>query len=219
MRFAHYLDSVRQSVAGGLGNLGAGALAFIAQLNGQALSAEEQASANTYAAAYPSEALTLSMAQGPMGSQPSAAFPTLTYQQAAHRIGLRAAHGPHAISQLSIDVSSQLLRRGINPGGYSQDVLWTDPANRSGHWSALFNWPAGGIPSAKPNGQLTNDQQAHLARIRDEALVELMDTVFSGQRSLESLYIAFATTDRLSFPAPDQNVQEAAWRYPSPWFA
>jgi hypothetical protein len=210
MRFAHYLDSVRQSVAGGLANLGAGALAFIAQLNGQPLSAEEQASANTYAAAYPSEALTLSMAQGPMASQPSAAFPTLTYQQAAHRIGLRAAHGPHAISQLSVDASSQLLRRGINPGGYSQDVLWTDPLNRSGHWSALFNWPAGGIPSARPNGQLTNDQQAHLARIRDEALVELMDTVFSGQRSLESLYIAFATTDRLSFPAPDQNVQEAA---------
>jgi hypothetical protein len=210
MRFAHYLDSVRQSVAGGLRNLGAGALAFIAQLNGQTLSAEDQASANTYAAAYPSEALTLSMAQGPMANQPSAAFPTLTYQQAAHRIGLRAAHGPHAISQLSIDVSSQLLRHGINPGGYSQDVLWTDPATRTGHWSALFNWPAGGVPSAKPNGQLTNDQQAHLVRIRDEALVELMDTVFSGQRSLESLYIAFATTDRLSFPAPDQNVQEAA---------
>jgi hypothetical protein len=210
MRFAHYLDSVRQSVAGGLRNLGAGALAFIAQLNGQTLNTQDQASANTYAAAYPSEALTLSMAQGPMANRPSAAFPTLTYQQAAHRIGLRAAHGPHAISQLSIDVSSQLLRHGINPGGYSQDVLWTDPATRTGHWSALFNWPAGGVPSAKPNGQLTNDQQAHLVRIRDEALVELMDTVFSGQRSLESLYIAFATTDRLSFPAPDQNVQEAA---------
>ena len=38
-----------------------------------------------------------------------------------------------------------------------------------------------------------------------------MDIVFaSGQRSLESLCIAFATTDRLSFPAPNADVQEAA---------
>jgi hypothetical protein len=210
MRFAHYLDSVRQALAGGLQNLGAGALAFIAQLNGQTLSADEQASANAYAAAYPSEAATLSMAQGPMANQPSPAFPSLTCQQAAHRIALRAAQGPYAISQLSIDVSSQLLRRGINPGGYSQDVLWTDPVNRSGHWRNLFNWPAHGVPSAKPNSQLDANQQLHLTRIRDEALVELMDTVFSGQRSLETLCIAFATVDRISSPAPDQNVQEAA---------
>ena len=210
MRFAHYLDSLRQALAGGLQNLGAGALAFIAQLNGQTLSAEEQASANAYAAAYPSEAATLSMAQGPMANQPSPAFPSLTCKQAAQRIALRAAQGPYAISQLSIDVSSQLLRRGINPGGYSQDVLWTDPVNRSGHWRNLFNWPAHGVPSAKPNSQLDANQQLHLTRIRDEALVELMDTVFSGQRSLETLCIAFATVDRISFAAPDQNVQEAA---------
>ena len=41
--------------------------------------------------------------------------------------------------------------------------------------------------------------------------MELMDVVFaSGQRSLESLYIAFATTDRISFPAPSADIQEAA---------
>ena len=66
-------------------------------------------------------------------------------------------------------------------------------------------------PSAKPNSQLDANQQIHLTRIRDESLVELMDIVFaSGQRSLESLCIAFATTDRLSFPAPSADVQEAA---------
>ena len=38
-----------------------------------------------------------------------------------------------------------------------------------------------------------------------------MDIVFaSGQRSLESLCIAFATTDRISFPASSTDVQEAA---------
>ena len=211
MRFAHYRDCVRQALAGALANQGAGVLAFIAQLNGQTLSAEEQAAANAYAAAYPTEVGNLSMAQGPMANQPSPAFPPLTYRQAAQRIQLRASQGPHPISQLAIDVSSQLLTRGINPGGYSQDVLWTNPANRSGHWSDLYNWPAGMTPSAKANSQLDLNQQRHLSNIRDESLVELMEIVFaSGGRSLESLCIALATTDRLRFPASDLNVQEAA---------
>ena len=55
MRFAHYRDSVRQALAGALANQGAGALAFIAQLNGQTLTPQQQAIANAYAAAYPAE--------------------------------------------------------------------------------------------------------------------------------------------------------------------
>src|ERR1019366_2331359 len=61
MRFAHYLDSVRQALASVLETQGAGALAFIAQINGQALSPEQQAIANSYAASCPSDAATLSM--------------------------------------------------------------------------------------------------------------------------------------------------------------
>src|SRR5260370_6718655 len=211
MRFAHYRDSIRQTLASALTNQGAGALAFIAQLNGQALTPQHHNIANAFAGAYPAEVAALSMAQGPMANQPTPAFPGLTYRQAAQRIQLRASQGPHAVSQLAIDVSSQLLREGINPGGYSQDVLWTDPANRSGHWHDLYNWPAGMTPSAKPNSQLDANQQNHLTRIRDESLAELMDIVFaSGQRSLESLCIAFPTADRLTFPAPNMDVQEAA---------
>jgi ATP-dependent helicase YprA (DUF1998 family) len=211
MRFAHYRDSVRQALAQALVNQGAGALAFISQLAGQPLTPEEVSNANAYAAAYPAEATTLLMAQGPMANQPSPAMPTLTCQQAAQIIQSRATHGPNAVSQLAIDVSGQLLRQGINPGGYTQDVLWTNPANRSGPWRDLYNWPTGSIPSAKPNSQLGADQQTHLGCIRDESLVELMDIIFaSGQRSLESLCIAFATTDRLRFPAPNADVQEAA---------
>jgi ATP-dependent helicase YprA (DUF1998 family) len=211
MRFAHYRDSVRQALAGALENQGAGALAFIAQLNGRQLSAEQLAIANVYAVANPVEMGTLSMAQGPLANQPSPAFAPLTYQQAAQRIQLRATQGPHPISQLAIDVSSQLLRQGINPGGFSQSVLWSDPANRSGNWRDLYTWPAGTTPSAKPNSQLDASQQIHLTRIRDESLTELMDIVFaSGQRSLESLCIALATTDRLRFHAPSTLIQEAA---------
>src|ERR1019366_9042779 len=133
------------------------------------------------------------------------------YQQAAQRIQLRANQGPHPISQLAIDVSSQLLRQGMNPGGFSKNVLWTDADDQAGHWRDLYNWPAGMTPSAKPNSQLDAAQQVHLTRIRDESLTELMDIVFaSGQRSLESLCIALATTDRLRFPAPNADVQEGA---------
>lgn len=211
MRFAHYRDAVRQALAAALNHQGAGALAFIAQLQGQALSPEEQAAAHAYQGAYPAEANALLMAQGPLANNPSQAFPGLTNQQAAQRIQLRASHGPHAIGQLGIDVSSQLLRQGINPGGYSQDVLWTDTRGRSGPWRGLYNWPQGGTPSPRPNSQLSADEQNHLATIAMTALAELMDVVFaSGRRSLESLCIAFATTDRLSFPAPNADVQQAA---------
>jgi DEAD/DEAH box helicase domain-containing protein len=211
MRFAHYRDSLRQALAEAPVNQGGGALAFIAQLAGQLLSPEHVASANAYAAAYSAEATTLLMAQSGLANQPSPALPSLTCQQAAQIIQLRAAHGPHPVSQLAIDVSAQLLRRGINPGGYTQDVLWTNSQSRSGPWRDLYNWTAGVTPSAKPNSQLGADQQVHLGRIRDESLAELMDIIFaSGQRSLESLCIAYATTDRLRFPAPNADVQEAA---------
>jgi DEAD/DEAH box helicase domain-containing protein len=211
MRFSHYRDSVRQALAAALNNQGAGALAFVAQLNGHALTPTQLVAANTYAAGYPVEAATLSMAQGPMATQPSPAFPGMSYQQAAQRIQQRAAQGPHPVAQLAIDVSAQLLRQGINPGGYSQDVLWTDPDNQTGFWSLLYNWPAAGAPSAKPASQLDANQQAHLGRIRDVSLMEIMDVIFaSGQRSLESLCVAFVTTDRINFPAPSAILQEAA---------
>jgi hypothetical protein len=58
---------------------------------------------------------------------------------------------------------------------------------------------------------LNTNEQSHLDRIAHESLEELMDIVFaSGRRSLESLCIAFATTDRLSYPAPNADVQETA---------
>ena len=213
MRFAHYRDSVRQALAAALVNQGAGALAFISQLGGQVLSPEQAANALAFTTGNPSEATTLLMArQGPpMANQASPAFPSLTCQQAAQVIQTRAAQGPHLVSQLAIDVSGQLLRQGINPGGYGQNVLWTNATNRSGPWRDLYHWPAGTAPSAKPDSQFSAAQQAHAGRIRDASLTELMDIIFaSGQRSLESLCIAFATTDRLRFPAPSSDVQEAA---------
>jgi DEAD/DEAH box helicase domain-containing protein len=142
MRFAHYRDAVRQAVALAIATQGAGTLDFISQISGQQLNAQEQASATAFAAANPSEAATLSMAGQPATANLSSpAMPGLNCQVAAQRIQARATNGPYAIFQLAINVSSQLLRQGMNPGGYSQDVLWTDPLNRAGHWRELYNWP------------------------------------------------------------------------------
>ena len=212
MRFAHYRDSVRQALASALAHQGAGTLAFIAQQNGQTLTPPQQLLANAFAATHTSEVATLLMAAQPAtANQPSPTFPQLTCQQAAQRIQTRAAHGPYLTAGLAIDVASQLLQQGINPGGYAQDVLWTDITNHSRHWRELYNWPNAGTPSERSSSQLSADQQAHLQRIRESSLEELMDIVFaSGQRSLESLCIAFATTDRISFPASSTDVQEAA---------
>jgi DEAD/DEAH box helicase domain-containing protein len=142
----------------------------------------------------------------------SPSHPGLPCRQAAQQILARAAHGPFHIAQLAADASSQLLKMGINPGGFSQDVLWTDPPRKNGSWHDLYVWgPAGSIPQPKSTAQLTQQHRDHLRRIQDQSLVEAMDVVFaSGRRSLESLRIAYATTDRISNPAPTALIQEAS---------
>ncbi len=99
----------------------------------------------------------------------------------------------------------------MNPAGYGQDKLWTDPEARTGSWKDLYDWPPGGRPAPKVQAQLTQEQRDHLRRIRAGSVVELINIVFaSGRRSLESLLLAAPTTDRISLPAPSLTVQEGA---------
>ncbi|MCL4851002.1 MAG: hypothetical protein KJZ78_06420 [Bryobacteraceae bacterium] len=113
--------------------------------------------------------------------------------------------------QIAADTSARLLAQGMNPAGYTQDVLWTNPQDRAGSWRDLYDWPAASAPLPKPPAQLMQQQQVHLTRIQDRSLSELMDIVFaSGRRSLESLLLALPTTDRVVNPAPSQLVQEGA---------
>src|SRR5262249_8182065 len=123
----------------------------------------------------------------------------------------RAAAGPFRLTQLARDAGTQLLNQGMNPAGYKQELMWTNPQKRTGDWPDLYQWPAGSAPLPKPPAQLTQQQDAHLLRIQERSLVELMDIIFaSGRRSLESLLLALPTTDRITSPAPSQLVQEAA---------
>ena len=91
----------------------------------------------------------LSMAQRPMANQPSPHLRLVLISKPLSILSCAPCRGLTRIAQLAIDVSSQLLRRGMNPGGYSQDVLWTYPDTARGPWSGLYNWPAGMTPSAK----------------------------------------------------------------------
>lgn len=213
MRFSHYRDALRQAITQAIAVQGVGAQAFAAQVAGQALPPQQQALADAFGGTHPAEAATLSMAGTPATAQrQSPSHPGLGCQEAAQRILMRAAQGPFHITQLAADASAQLLANGMNPGGFIQDVLWTDPRNKTGSWRDLYVWgPPGTAPQAKGVAQLTQPQQHHLLRIQNQSLVEVMDVVFaSGRRSLESLRIAYATTDRIGTLAPNPLVQEAA---------
>jgi DEAD/DEAH box helicase domain-containing protein len=213
MRFSHYRDALRQGITGAIAVQGTGAQAFAARVGGQALPAHQQMLADTFAAAHPAEAATLSMAANAATRQmASPSHPGLTCQQAEQQILTRAAQGPFQIGQLAADASAQLLAKGMNPGGFMQDVLWTDPRSKQGNWRDLYIWGAPGTaPQAKGAAQLSQQQRDHLRRIQDRSILEVMDVVFaSGRRSLESLRLACATTDRIAVPAPNNLVQEAA---------
>ena len=213
MRFSHYRDALRQAITETVAVQGAGVQAFVSQISGQVLPPQQQALSMAFGSSHPAEAATLSMAANPATAQlPSPSHPGRTCQAAAQQIVLRAAQGPFPIGQLSTDAATRLLTRGMNPGGFIQDVLWTTPRTKQGEWRDLYVWgPPGSVPQPRSAAQLSQQQRDHLRRIQDQSLVEVMDVVFaSGRRSLEALRLAYATVDWLAFPAPSALVQEAA---------
>ncbi|MDA8349180.1 MAG: helicase-related protein [Pseudomonadota bacterium] len=191
---------------------GAGAQAFARQCQGQKLSPADQAVADAFATALPADSTALAMGLNPAtASLPAAAYPGFSNQQAAEQILQRAAAGPFPLTQIEADVVGRMLAVGMNPAGYKQNVLWTNPQDRQGSWRDLYLWPNGVAPRTKSSGQLTPAEQDHLNRLQDRSLIELMDIIFaSGRRSIESLLLALPTVDRLATPPPSQLVQEGA---------
>lgn len=211
MRFAHYRDAVRQALTDSLATMGKGAIALHAQASGEQLSARDESIATEFGAAHPQDALTISQSVNPAtASLRSSNYPGLTNLQAAQAILNRALTGLFAINGLAAEARKCLLLQGMNPGGYGQKQLWTDWEERTGLWRDLYNW---GVtpPTERTAAHMTADQQQHLRRIHAESIQELIGVVFaSGRRSLESLLLAHATTDRVAFPQADPLVQQAA---------
>lgn len=212
MRFSHYRDAARQALVDSVSQQGAGPQAFAAQSQGQPLSSQAAAAAAAFASTQPVDATAVAMSFNPTTAPlPCPTYPGLTNQQAAQQILQRAAAGPFRLTQIVADVAARMLAVGMNPAGYSQNVLWTDPQDRDGSWRDLYQWPAGAPPIPKPATQLTLQQQGHLNRVQDRSQAELMDIIFaSGRRSIESLLLALPTVDRISNPPPSQLVLEGA---------
>ncbi|MFH1719877.1 MAG: DEAD/DEAH box helicase [Planctomycetota bacterium] len=210
MRSDHYRDVVRQALATALDTAGHGAMAFQRQLSGATVSADEMRLAQEFEATHPREANVLTAAQLlTRANQPASGFPGLTNAQAAQQILQRGQHGPFPITQLTEDISARLLMQGINPGGFTQSTLWSDPRKREGSWRRLYEWHSGGQPAPRGNPPLAPAEQEHLQHIRETAFREVTDAIFaSGRRSLEALGIGLATTDRQQ--AARTLVQEAA---------
>ena len=212
MRFAHFRDALRQSLAGALRNQRNGVGAYWRLANGEALSPEDQVAAEAFEAQNPNDSRALTSAANPFtAGRPSTSDRTVTWRQVAQGIRERAARGPFHITPLSHDAASQLLALGMNPGGWSAEVLWADPGAQEGPWPDLYDWPHGGVPAEKGMITLRPEQQQQLRSIHHHTEEEVMDIIFaSGRRSLESLRLAFVTTDRIAHPAPEEIVQQAA---------
>ena len=212
MRFSHYRDALRQALVASVAQQGAGLQAFAIQCQGQQLSQQDQIAAATFANTHPRDATVLAMGLNPATATiPCATSPGLSNRQAAQQLLQRATAGPFRLTQIAADVAERMLTQGMNPAGYTQNVLWTNPQDRQGNWRDLHLWPTAGTPTPKSPSQLTQPQQAHLTRLHDRALVELMDIIFaSGRRSIESLLLALPTVDRLALVAPNPSVQEGA---------
>jgi DEAD/DEAH box helicase domain-containing protein len=212
MRFSHYRDALRQALVESFTQQGAGPQAFQAQCQGQPLTPIQAAAAAAFASAHLADANVIAMAANAVtAGLPCVSYPGRTNQQAAQQILQRATSGPFRLTQAIGDITNRMLAQGMNPAGYTQNVLWTDPQARQGSWRDLYQWPPGAAPLPKPHGQLTPQQQTHLNSVQDRSQVELMDIVFaSGRRSIESLLLALPTVDRIANPPPSTLVQEGA---------
>jgi DEAD/DEAH box helicase domain-containing protein len=213
MRHSHYLDALRQSITDAISIQGIGTQHYARQISGGILTQEEAQLAAAFASSNPQQALVIAMAaNSATAALPAQSHPGLTWKSAAQRILGRAANGPFPVPEIANEAAASLLTSGINPGGFYRGVLWTGDPNKSGSWKDLYSWGAPAtLPQERAAALLTPEQRVHRQRIHAQSLEETLNVVFaSGRRSLESLRIAYATTDRFTHPAPNALLQQAA---------
>ena len=120
----------------------------------------------------------------------------------------RKLSGPPTLSDLVTELSADLLKLGLNPGGPHPRLRRTS-AKASTTWAELYDWQV--IPP-RPKSGLTDSQQSLLDDIRISLEKELLEGLFSGGgRDFESLglgWLALAsdtgTADSPDSPATGQ---------------
>jgi len=192
MRFSHYRDVLRQLICESLESEANGAIAFHKRLKGHKLTSAETTAAEAFELSNQHDAMVLALAETP--SMANSKTPSgSTYAAEAELIIQRAVSGTIAVVRLSNTAAKKLLDLGINPAGFAQEVMWSDPDTRRRSWKDLYNWSSSGA-SVKSDADLDSAQRRHLQRIEATSADELMSIIFaSGRRSLESLGIAYAT--------------------------
>lgn len=92
--------------------------------------------------------------------------------------------GPPTLSDLVTELSADLLKLGLNPGG-PHPRLRATPGKTSTPWSELYDWQ---VSPPRPKSGLTDSQQSLLDDIRVSLETELLEGLFSGGgRDFESL--------------------------------
>ena len=105
--------------------------------------------------------------------------------------------GATSLGSVELQVEQQLLALGVNPAGPAPSV---QKDKSTGHrWTELVDWAA--IPAFNPVSPAQND---YVARLRSDALDEVLDTLFSGAgRDIESLGLGVVTTSRATRLDPE----------------
>ncbi|QIZ99415.1 DEAD/DEAH box helicase [Leifsonia sp. PS1209] len=112
---------------------------------------------------------------------------------------------PPSLRELASQVSNDLLRMGINPGG-PHASLQQSREKEPVRWSELYDWNS---PSLSPKGGLTDPQKSLLQDISQSLEEELLQGLFSGGgRDFESLGLGWLALSTDSGPA-DRPANEA----------
>ncbi len=204
-------DALRQAVIQGLDVQGLGAQAYSRLVHGEVMDDLNNLLAMSFANVSPQEANAIAMAALPgTASRPSAHRPSMSNEQCAAMILNRVARVPICLARSRL-MPSKYCSMWVSILQVKHERSYVDgPENFVGPWSSLYLWPDDQPPRERLTSELLTQQRDHLQRIRQGAIKELIEIIFaSGRRSLESLEIAYVTTDRLTFSA-ERLIHEAS---------
>ena len=205
---SHWQDALRQTLVEAMGESGRAIDAYVQQLNGGALTPAQSILASRFATSRPLEAQALLSVRIPALRNNPSGLGGLTMQQLADQVVAQSTAGLTRVTDLEAEAGRRLLTTGMNPGGVDRSVTWTDPDEHNGKWQRLFDWslsPPDYLPA------LAGSETLHRQRIQDAARESVAETLFSGgRRDLESLKLAYVTTDRTRHAAPTPTIQQAA---------
>lgn len=183
----HYRDLIRQTLVRGFGNLGGDLKAYLESLdNPTLLSDEEQQAAERYEDSNPGAARALRKKK--LGIARESELQIAQNEEAL--LG-----GPFPITSVEGFVWSDLLLKGVNPGGPYSSALRRKINEREAAWTELIDWNAK-PPRARDKAKLGELKDRWLVELHERCRGECVYTLFAHQRrSAEALGLGWVTFD------------------------